>query len=118
MANGIHHAKQIVVDEAKGYVKKLQNGSAGDPVTQGRATALQLKMMIPIYEANLRTVEDCEDLRKGCQGRIVKTKNPIKLKVGPFAFEGAVTPALLMSLPNIATCLGGFFALGKWQNWW
>jgi len=118
MANGIHHAKQIVVDEAASYAKKLQNGSAADPITQGRAIGLLVKMVTPLYEANLRTVEDCEGLRKGCQGRIVKSKNPIKLKLGPVAFEGFVTPAILLALPNIVICVSGGFALGRWQGWW
>ena len=120
MANGQNHAKQILIDETLGYVKKLENGSADDLHVIGRTLSKVARMACATFEANLRTVEDCEGLRKGCQGKTAssKPKNPIKIKLGPLAYEGFVTPALLMALPNIVTCVGGLFAIGKWQNWW
>ena len=113
MAGGINHAKQIVIEEAECLAQKLQNGNAGCPETQGRAIALLVKMITPLYTAEFVTVEECVAKSKSC-----KVVRSTKIKVGPVAIEGRITTALLMnSVPLI--CVGILvFILGKSENWW
>lgn len=112
MAGGVNHAKQIVVEEATQLAQDLQNGHAGDPHTQGRAIGLIVKMITPLYEADFVTVEDCRKQHEP------KTNNQIKLKAGPFGFEGALTPSLVLVGMFVAGVGGLGFVIGKAQGWW
>jgi hypothetical protein len=112
MANGVNHAKQIVVDEATQLANDLQNGHAGDPHTQGRAIGLLVKMITPMYTADFVTVEECR------KQHAPKPANQIKLKAGPFGFEGDLTPSLMLC-GVVFGCFGGLlFIIGKTQGWW
>ena len=114
MAHGDNHAKQIVIDEATRLANKLENGSAGCAETQGKAVALLVKMITPLYEAEFMTVEEC--------GRVHRSSNWSKkitrLKIGPVEVEGPLTAAILVNIVPIACCILCFFTLGKGQNWW
>ncbi len=114
MANGNNHAKQILIDETMSDVKKLENGSAGDIHVIGRVVGKLARITCVMYENDFVTVQACKEMHQKTKG----VKKPIKVKVGPFAFEGFITPALLLALPNIFICVGGVFALGRWQGWW
>lgn len=116
MANGENHAKRILIDDTLAHVAKLENGSAGDLQVIGRTLSKVAKITCAMYEFNFRTVEDCEGLHKDRNNK--SRKEPIKIKIGPIAFEGHMTPALLLALPNILLCFGGGFAIGRWQGWW
>jgi len=121
MAHGDNHAKRILIDDTMANVKKLENGSAADLHTIGRTLSQVAKITCDMYAHNFRTLEGCNDLRKGCAAVVAKKatgKKPIKIKVGPLAFEGFITPALMLALPNIIICVSGLFAIGRWQNWW
>lgn len=113
MAHGDNHAKRIVIEEAECLADKLQNGNAGCLETQGRAIALLVKMITPLYSAEFITVEECQ---KNHQGK--ERLRTTKIKVGPVSVEGPITVALITnSIPLI--CLGiVFFILGKGQGWW
>ena len=113
MANGENHAKKILIDDTLAHVKKLENGSSGDLQVIGRTLSKVAKITCAMYEYDYMTIESCDKRHKGHGG-----KSSIKFKLGPFAYEGPVTKALLISLPNILLCLGGGFALGRWQGWW
>ncbi len=116
MAGGINHAKQIVIDEAKCLADKLQNGSAGCVQTQGKAIALLVKMVIPMFSAEFVTVEECKEKRSRL--KTPQKPNSTKLKVGPITIEGPITSALIVSLTPLI-CLGGvIFMAGKMQSWW
>ncbi len=119
MSGGINHAKQIVIDEAKCLADKLQNGSAGCAQTQGKAIALLVKMVIPMFSAEFITVGDCEECKeKRSNIKTSKNLNSTKLKVGPITIEGPITSALIVSLTPLL-CLGGvIFMAGKMQSWW
>jgi len=117
MANGNNHAKQIVIGEANTLAAKLKNGSAGDAAVQGQAIGLIVKMITPLYEADFVTIPDCDKLRKDLKGAPPK-KRPMKIKVGPVAFEGFVSQTVLLSIPSIISSLCIIFAVGKMQNWW
>jgi len=118
MANGQNHAKKILIEDTLSNVKKLENGSAADLHTIGRTISQVAKITCDMYSHNFRTVEDCEIFCKEGMNKKTVNKKPIKIKVGPLAFEGFITPTLLLALPNIILCLGAGFALGRWQNWW
>ena len=111
MANGENHAKQIVLDEAAGLAKDLQNGGAGDAETQGRAIALLVKMISPLYSADFVTQDIC---RKQHEALTLSKKS--KIKLGPIEFEGCVNPTQFLITMGV---LSGFvFVIGKVQNWW
>lgn len=112
MPHGINHAKQIVIGEATELARKLQNGDAGCVKTQGRAIALLVKMITPLYEADFVTVEDCGQMHKGRSGKITK------IKIGPIVFEGPISTALLINTIPLLCCVVVVFMAGKLQNWW
>ncbi len=114
MAHGDNHAKQIVIDEATRLADKLQDGSAGCAETQGKAVALLVKMITPLYEADFVTVEECERVHRSPNG----SKKITRLKIGPVEVEGPLTAAILVNIAPIACCALCFFTLGKVQNWW
>ncbi len=111
MAHGDNHAKRIVIDEATRLADKLQNGSAGCTETQGKAIALLVKMITPLYEAEFMTVEECERVHRDAKGN----KSITKLKFGPFSIEGFLNPSVIVPIACCALCL---FTLGRVQNWW
>lgn len=111
MSDGINHAKKIVIGEAETMAKKLSNGSAGDSAIQGRAIALLVKMITPLYEASFVTKQDCEKMHSK-----EISKKITKLKVGPIEIEGHLTTALVIGiLPPIYMAA---FLCGKAKNWW
>ena len=114
MAHGDNHAKRIVIDEATYLADKLQNDSAGCAETQGKAVALLVKMITPLYEAEFMTVEGCERVHRKPNG----SKKITRLKIGPVEVEGPLTAAILVNIAPIAFCILCFFTLGKVQNWW
>lgn len=114
MAHGDNHAKQIVIDEAIRLANKLQDGSAGCAETQGKAVALLVKMITPLYEAEFMTVGECERVHR----RPNEGKKITRLKIGPVEVEGPLTAAILVNIAPIACCALCFFTLGKVQNWW
>ncbi len=114
MAHGDNHAKQIVIDEATRLADKLQNGGAGCAETQGKAVALLVKMITPLYEAEFMTVEECERVHQKSTG----SKKITRLKIGPVEVEGPLTSAILVNIAPIACCVLCVFTLGKVQNWW
>lgn len=114
MAHGDNHAKQIVIDEATCLAEKLQNGNAGCAETQGRAVALLVKMVTPLYAAEFMTVEECKSVHQNGNPR----KKLTRLKIGPVEVEGPLTSAILVNIAPIVCCAACFFALGKMQNWW
>ena len=114
MAHGDNHAKQIVIDEATRLADKLQNDKAGCAETQGKAVALLVKMITPLYEAEFMTVEECERVHRSSNG----SKKITRLKIGPVEVEGPLTSAILVNIAPIACCALCVFTLGKVQNWW
>lgn len=115
MSNGDNHAKQIVIDEAKSLADDLQNGHAGDPHTQGKAIALIVKMITPLYQASFMTTEECRLTRKEVG---VKSHKTSKIKIGPVQIEGPVVGVLLSHFIPVACCCIAMYAVGKLQNWW
>jgi hypothetical protein len=113
MAGGVNHAKQIVLDEAADLVSQLQNGCAEDQHTQGRATALLLKMMSPLYAAEFVTIEDCQK-----QHKEIEQGKKVNIKLGPIAFEGNFNPTVFLSLAFLGVFGAFFFAIGKMERWW
>jgi hypothetical protein len=105
MAGGNNHAKQIVLDEAECMAKKLTNGSAGCQITQGRAIALLVKMIRPLYENEFVTEEDC---KKRC-----KTGKFSTLKIGSVSMQ-----APIMFFVYMFPYVGLVFVLGKAEGWW
>ena len=113
MAGGNNHAKQIVIEEAECLAKKLQNGNAGCAQTQGRAIALLVKMITPLYEAEFVTIEQCNKVH-----RTSKVAKFTRLKIGPVEIEGRATTALILNSIPLICCIGMFFVIGKTQGWW
>ena len=112
MANGINHAKKIVVDEAESLAKELQNGHAGDPHYQGRAIALIVKMITPLYVADFVTKDECLK-----QHDVLRAGKVVKLKAGPFCFEGSISPALVLVGSIAVTAVILLFVAGKLKGW-
>ena len=112
MSHGHNHAKQIVIDAATCLADKLQNGDSGCVETQGRAIALIVKMITPLYQAEFITVQECSNLRSKKATKITK------LKIGPFSFEGQLTSALVSSVSPVLCCGALAYMLGKAQGWW
>jgi hypothetical protein len=112
MANGINHAKKIVIDEAEQLSKELQNGHSGDPHTQGRAIALIVKMITPLYTADFVTKEECF-----AQHDVLRAGKVVKLKAGPFCFEGSISPALTLVFVMLAGLGIILYATGKAKGW-
>ena len=118
MAGGINHAKKIVIDEAICLAEKLQNGDAACAETQGKAIALIVKMITPLYEAEFITVEECRRKHAHKTTNADVEKKIIKLKLGPLALEGNFSPMLFLVLLMMVGfgCL--IYALGKSETWW
>lgn len=113
MANGINHAKKIVLDEAEELARQLQNGHAGDQHTQGRAIALLVKMISPLYVADFVTADECK-----LQHPASSAAKRINVKAGPFAFEGEFNATAFVSMLAISSVGLVIFMLGKIENWW
>lgn len=121
MAGGNNHAKRIVIDEAESLAQELQNGHAGCAKTQGRAIALIVKMISPLYEAEFVTTEECrishDKLIEDCHGK--RGINKItKLKIGPIQVEGPIITTILMNSVPLICCGILAYMLGKTQHWW
>ena len=114
MPHGDNHAKQIVIDEATCLADKLQNGNAGCKETQGRAIALLVKMITPLYQAEFVTVQECRIEH----AKFLKVKKTTRIKLGPFEVEGAFTTALLVNCIPLICCVATVFMAGKMQKWW
>lgn len=127
MAGGVNHAKRIVLEEvtqlggdAEELAKDLQNGKGGDLHTISKALVLVVKtstltskMIAPLYAAELVTIQECHR-----QHEALKAGQQMKIKVGPFAFEGHFNPTVFLSLTTL-TLLGAlFFTVGKIEHWW
>ena len=112
MANGNNHAKKILIKEARSNAAKLQNGSAGDMALIGRTVGQLTAITTDMYENDFRTVGDCEKMHKKSNSK------PMEFRVGPFAFKGQVTPAILMTIPPTVCCVMCVFMLGEKLKWW
>lgn len=66
MAHGENTAKQTVLLEVDKLQKKLDNGHAGDPETHGAALSLLISMVIPLFKADLQTVDGCGKKQEAC----------------------------------------------------
>lgn len=117
MAGGINHAKKIVLDEACGLAKKLENGHAGNSETQGQAIALLVKMISPLYAAEFVTMEECRR-----QHTLLRKKDPdrkpMRINLGPLKLEGNFSPVVLMALFMVIGIGCLIYALGKSEAWW
>lgn len=133
----MNHAKKIVMDEAEEYAKQLQNGKAGDPHTQGRAIALIVKMICPMYAADFVTMEECKRQHDSMAVAALTAKEiieeykrqiepqpsaivgkRIELKAGPFEFKGNFSPQVFLAFLTIASVFGLVLVVGKVQGWW
>ena len=114
MAHGDNHAKKIVIDEATCLADKLQNGNAACSKTQGKAIALLVKMITPLYEAEFMTVDECKRVHRNGNG-----KKPItRLKIGTVEIEGTITTAIIANFMPLLCCGMCVYVVGKIQNWW
>ena len=113
MVHGINHAKQIVIGEAECLVEELQNGGAGCVETQGKAIALIVKMITPLYEADFVTAEECQQRHNEN-----KSNRATKLKIGPIEIEGLITTTLLVNSIPLICSIVVIYMTGKGQNWW
>jgi len=115
-------AKKIVTDQAEKLAGQLENGHAEDPVILSRAVAHLIKMVVPMYNTDFEDFvrkDDCLRVQNQIKnGLKPPTKNtPTKIKIGPFALEGNVTPALIASIIPFA-CVGILaFVLAKTNGW-
>lgn len=117
MANGVDAAKKIVIDEATDLVKQLQNGSAGDSHTQGKAIGLLVKMIIPLFAADFMTKKDCSERLEGICSAERKNKLT-RIKIGPVVLEGAISILLMQNMLPLLGVSIAVFVLGKLQLWW
>jgi hypothetical protein len=138
MANGVNHAKKIVIDEAEGLADQLQNGAAGDTQVQGKAIGLIVKMITPLYEADFVTVETCAATRSQCNESIIskideaiengklrteelidpKNMSKAALKLGPLELKGGVVPMASILVAFLSPVAGMVFLIGKFEGWW
>ena len=115
MPGGINHAKKIVIDEAACLAEKLQNGKSNCVETQGKAIALIVKMLTPLYEADFVTVEQCRKTHENLKKEESESGELTELAVGPMHIKGKINVAYLL----IFLCLAGVvFAIGKTEGWW
>lgn len=113
MAYGDDHAKKIVLKAAKKLVSELQNGNSGCPQTQGRAIALIVEMIAPLYMAKFITINQCDARHKK-----VKQIKTTRIKLGPFEVEGHITSAIIINTIPLICCGILGFVFGKSQGWW
>ena len=137
MANGVNHAKKIVIDEATSLADQLQNGGAGDTHLQGKAIGLMVKMITPLYEADFVTTQSCAAIRMECREEASKIHDkittdvieqcsklsPIKttkavMKLGPLELQGTVVPIAAILLVLVLPTAAVTFIMGKSQGWW
>jgi hypothetical protein len=109
---GINNAKKIVIDEANELANELKNGNSGDIQVQGKAIALLVKMISPLYSAEFVTVEDCKAKHESLSKEDVEITD---LSVGPLHIKGRVNALIIMI---IVLAAGVIFAIGKTENWW
>lgn len=135
MSHGSNNAKQIVIDEAMELAEALQNGSAGDSKVQGKAISLLVRMLTPIYKADLVTIQECEHARKRCHDSVLETieerhqtpqeiaykaansKAKMHMKLGPIEFSGGIVPVAFVIIAWMSPFIGTFYVLGKVENW-
>lgn len=113
MTGGNNHAKQILIDEALGLAKKLENGSAGDIEVIGRAVSKTIRMTTAMFENNFRTEEEC-DKKHAKMG----SRKPSRIKLGPVEFEGQISAAVISHAVPVLCLLGVGFMIGKDLGWW
>jgi hypothetical protein len=138
MANGVNHAKQIVIEEATDLAEQLQNGGAGDTQIQGKAIGLMVKMITPLYQADFVTVEVCAATRSQCNQSIldkideavqkdeIRSENLLNpagaaktcLKLGPLELKGAVVPIAVVLAILLVPTVSVIFITGKIEGWW
>jgi hypothetical protein len=114
MANGINHAKKILIDETLSNVTKLENGSAGDLHVIGRTLSKVARITCAMYENDFVTEQTCLSRHEAAK----KSKKNTRLKIGPVEIEGPMTTALLVHSIPLACCCAVLFMVGKLQNWW
>ena len=116
MSGGNNHAKQIVIEEAEKLAAELQNGGAGDPLIQGRAISLIVKMVTPLYQAEFVTVRECQTMHDKTvkQSRHRNTR----LKIGPIEIEGPLKASLILNSIPFACVAALTFVIGRTQQWW
>ena len=112
MAGGNNSAKKIVVGEANKLAEDLQNGHTGDQAMMARLQGLMVKMLTPLYMNEFVTVDECGIKHKKA------TPKSYKLKIGPIAFEGVVTSAVLRGLLPLVQTGVIIFVLGRTVKWW
>ena len=113
MAGGVNHAKKIVIDQANDLADKLENGKSDCVETQGKAIALIVKMLSPLYEAEFVTIEECKK-----QHENFRKEKAMKIKIGPVGLEGNLPPIIILCLV-LMSCFGSLiFVIGKTQSWW
>jgi hypothetical protein len=113
MAYGENHAKQIVLKEAEELSKQLKNGNADNSQVQGKAIALLVDMISPIYMADLVTVEDCRK-KHATLSKNNKNNNVTEFGIGPVHWKGKIGLAAVIVLLSA----GVLFAIGKTEGWW
>jgi len=125
MANGVNHAKQLVLNqvtdlakEADGLAHDLQNGKSGDLHVISKALVLVIKtsnltsqMMAAIYPLDIVTMDVCQE-----QHRQLTITKKSKFKIGPLEFEGVINPTSFLAVVSLV--LAGVFVVGKIENWW
>lgn len=142
MANGINHAKKIVLDQAQELAHNLQNGNSGDQHLQGKAIGLVIQMITPLYEADFTTTEACEKIRalrdkviidkldsldakrdqteaaRESRRKATDQKGPATLKLGPLELKGSVVPIFVILGILLVPSALIMYILGKTSGWW
>jgi len=113
----INNAKKIVIEEATCLANKLHDGDSNCTETQGKAIALIVKMVTPLYEAEFVTIEEC---RKNHELLTKKNENGelTELAVGPMKIKGKIGRINFTMILVIMCMIGVVFAIGKTEGWW
>ena len=107
--------------------EKLQNGGADCLKTQGKAIALLVKMITPLYEAEFITVDQFVKREAELRNELFKKRTPqqikqdsavMKLKVGPVEIAGGNTASACLSIFLLSPLVIFVYMVGRVQNWW
>lgn len=72
------HAKGVIIKEAGDIIAKLENGSIADPEVHGAGILLLLRMVIPMYDENVVSQEECDARCASCRAEVATSmKNAI-----------------------------------------
>ena len=114
MSGGNNSAKEMVIKEAERLADDLQNGSAGDQQTLGRATSHIIKMIVPMYRAEFVTVDDCKKNRS----KEAKISGTSKIKIGNISLEGPIVSRIMPNSGVIVCVILVAYMVGKTEGWW